>query len=219
MTENWEIDPLIELSKLKGNSEFIIGVLDSFQRADNIFLYHLTLAIELNKELKDLSVSDLILSQYKNNNEKTAKIAEMKLGLQANIHGCIYSVRGLLDLFSQLVNDQFINGELTVGKCDIKKVESKLDDSKLKKALSNLIESKEFEYINGFVNTIKHRNLVKTGSISSNVENKSGIVFVDFEYGGKQFKQMWAEDILDMVMKVQQDFLYCGSILNKELEL
>jgi hypothetical protein len=65
--------------------------------------------------------------------------------------------------------------------------------------MGKLLESNEFQYINAFCNTIKHRRLINTrfrAEYGENYRNESGIKFVEFNYKGVTYPETWGSDFL-----------------------
>lgn len=197
-------------------SELDLERIKSIDRAIDIYRYHLHQA----KIQNDLVQAETPREQIKlifPPEENREEIWERKLAIQANTQACIHSARAIHDLFAQLVNSLILDSKVPVFKCDIYKVTKELHRSDLKEYLQELLGSDEFQYINAFVNTIKHRNIVEFGSLISFETNECGVRFKEFKFNGSKFDQMWAEDVLKFTLEVKNTVVTAGCILNREL--
>ena len=93
----------------------------------------------------------------------------------------------------------------------------KLEDSGLKSHLLELQSSDEYLYINAFVNTMKHRNLVRFGSKISFIDDEAGVYFEKFEYNGSSFESLWAEQVLEKTISVKNSLIKAGVLLNENI--
>jgi hypothetical protein len=92
-----------------------------------------------------------------------------------------------------------------------------LSESELKTNLSVATRSESFQYVNSFVNTIKHRDLVDLNAQLDFAENRAGIRFCGFKYDKKCYPQLWAEDTLQHSLNVKNDIIHLGKILERLL--
>jgi hypothetical protein len=136
---------------------------------------------------------------------------------EASIISSIYTVRAIYDMFSHLVNGLVLAGELREHECDIKKVSKKLPDSTLQSKLTSLLDSNWFKYVDGFINTTKHRNLVGHSFTISFQENKAGARIAGFSYGNDTHESFWARELLEGIVSVKNDLILCGDSLNDSL--
>ena len=110
-----------------------------------------------------------------------------------------------------------ISDHFSIRQCDFYKVIQKLEDSGLKSHLLELQSSDEYLYINAFVNTMKHRNLVKFGSKISFIDDEAGVYFEKFEYNGSSFESLWAEQVLEKTISVKNSLIKAGVLLNENI--
>jgi len=215
---SWSFKALREHVKSCNNegSELNIERIKSIDRAIDIYRYHLHLAKTQNDLVQAETPRDqmrLIFPPEENREE----IWERKLAIQANTQACIHSARAIHDLFAQLVNSLVLDSEVPVSNCDINKVTKGLQSSDLKEHLRALLDSDAFKYVNAFVNTIKHRNIVEFSSLISFETNECGVRFKGFRFNGSEFDQMWVEDVLKVTLEVKNTVVTAGCILNRQL--
>jgi hypothetical protein len=213
MANTWHIPKLENTLKEMENSKVHIERVKSVSRAIDIFQYHLHTAEEANDLIEPSNrreAMELVLAQKD-------KFFETKLEIQANTQASIHSARAIYDLFAQLINGLLLNTPLAVHKCDFFKIKDKLTNSELKGHLNHLSTTEEFLYVNAFVNTIKHRNLVSFGALIDFESGKSGVKFQSFQYSDKEYPAMWAEDVLKYSLFVKNAIITSGDHLNREL--
>ena len=146
----------------------------------------------------------------------------MGLAVQAHIHSAIHNARELYDLTAQLLNAILIEEKdrIKIHDCNINDVVNKLSDSELKSTIVQAISSESYKYVNGFVNTIKHRNLVKFNSVIYLEPLYSIDVFFDsFGYRGTQYPSRSAKDALQSSLDVKNDIISIGESLERHLNM
>jgi hypothetical protein len=83
--------------------------------------------------------------------------------------------------------------------------------------------STEFEYIDAFVNTIKHRRILDTNyhaEYGTGKRNDQGILFKNFIYKNKKFPTTWAKDIVGPYRdKIFKDISDIGNSINSYLSI
>jgi hypothetical protein len=218
---SWNFKALKDRSiAINGEDKLTIERINSTSRAIDIFCYHLEQAkIQNDLTKNDLTIGSTLLEKMElviPPEEKRLELWERKLSIQANTQACIYTARSIHDLFAQLVNGLLFQNPIAVHDCDVYKVTQKLEDGELKTTLSNLLGSFEFKYVNAFVNTIKHRNLVDFGTLVSFEENRSGVQFKGFKFKGEPYDKLWAEDVLKLTLTVKNTVITAGCLLNQE---
>lgn len=214
---SWNVESLRKFVEAKhSDNTFAIENIKSIDRAIDIFRYH----FEQAKSQNDLILADTPTEQMRlifPPEDKREELWKRKLAIQANTQACIHSARSIHDLFAQLINSLLLSNPIAIHHCDVHKVTQKIEDIELKKAMSSLLDSYEFQYVNAFVNTIKHRNLVDFGASVSLVENKSGVQFKSFKFNDILYEKMWVEDVLILILEVKNTVVTAGPLLNKSL--
>lgn len=137
-------------------------LISSVSRSSDIFRYHWFLAQDAVKGI--LNEADptgqenflFVLGASDNQDE----FEQAKVVSEANVIGCMHAARSMVEIFAQLVNELALAQKLAVEKCSVYKVRDGLPASRLKAELEVLTNSDAFEYVSGFINTTKHRQLV-----------------------------------------------------------
>ena len=128
----------------------------------------------------------------------------------------MHSTRAMYDLFAQLVRETLLSKSISVNACSIRKVCKALPESQLKCCLDDLLSSKEFKYVDAFVNTMKHRSLVDFGPLASLESGECGLQFRAFQFNEDSFPALWAKDVLEYARKTKNVVIVAGQLLNKE---
>ncbi len=216
MRESWELDEL--RSHIRGSgAPALLEVLNSIDHAIQIFRYHLFTARDSLKGIVDESDPSgtnniaLVLGT----SERQDEYAYAKLVNEANVIGCIHAARSIFDIFSHLVNDLLLGSSIPAHLCDITKAHEALPQSELKDNLGKLLSSDWYNYVVGFINTTKHRKLVKHMYSVSFDTDAAGIQFGSFEYKGKVYPAYWCTEILQGVLEVKNTVIDCGQALNR----
>jgi hypothetical protein len=136
----------------------------------------------------------------------------------------IQTLHSLGDLCAQIVNAA-VSGvkALNENEVNFKKIFGKIsDNNSVKESLQNLSDSPEYEYFEGFCNTIKHRRLIDvdyciyTGHRRN--EGQTGFRFKDFVYKNKDFKATAFVEIKNNYMNdLFEKFRDVGIALNNYL--
>jgi hypothetical protein len=159
-------------------------LISSVSRAIDIFRYHLFLARDAVKGI--LNEADptgqenflFVLGASDNQDE----FEQAKVVSEANVIGCMHAARSMVEIFAQLVNELALAQKLAVEKCSVYKVRDGLPASRLKTELEVLTSSDAFEYVSGFINTTKHRQLVPHVVSISFQLGGAGLQLGQFEY-------------------------------------
>ncbi|REL36342.1 hypothetical protein [Thalassotalea euphylliae] len=212
----WRVDKLEYFLEKKENSFEHIERLRSLTRTIDIFHYHLYEArdsINATGDLTSVKGFEFVLSDEFNDKSSI----KLRLAIQANIQSSLYSARAIYDLFAQLLNSLLLDKPLATNNCDFFKLQRKLPESKLKNYLNYLSSTIEFQYVNAFLNTIKHRNLVSFSALYDFESDKGGVRFGSFDYNGTKFPRMWAQDVMEYSLFVKNSIVTAGNCLNQEL--
>lgn len=180
-----------------------INNLRSMSKTIDIYEYHKSEAYQLIKEIEPKSNRDAMELVF----QPSEELSRNKLSLQAHIQSSIYSSRALYDIFSHLINNVFLDKKIEVHKCSIDIVARELRDGVFKTALLSSVKSDSYLYVNAFVNTIKHRDLVDLNSSIDFVNSRSGVKFNGFKYYNNTFEPLWAVDVLAHSLNVKNDMI------------
>lgn len=201
-------------------------LISSISRSIDIFRYHLFLARDAVKGI--LNEADptgeenflFVLGASDNQDE----FEQAKVVSEANVIGCMHAARSMVEIFAQLVNELALAQKLAVEKCSVYKVRDGLPASRLKTELEVLTNSDAFEYVSGFINTTKHRQLVPhVVSISSQLGG-AGLQLGQFEYDKTVYPSKGivrvrhpsksVTEVLQTVLVVANALVTAGRVLN-----
>lgn len=216
MSNKWNLQELRTHVENRSNATRMLNVIRSIDRSNLIFNYHAFTAKEaLDSMVGDSDSTDIELAKYVFgiHEQQEEKVKNDLVG-EASIISSIYTIRSIYDMFSHLVNGLILADKFSEHDCDIKKVSKALPNSNLQQKLSSLLSSDWFKYIDGFVNTTKHRNLVGHSFTISFQENKVGARLSGFTYKNDTHQPYWAHDVLDGIVIVKNDLVGCGIALN-----
>jgi len=143
---------------------------------------------------------------------------------------CVHVTRTMVDLLLQIINKSILKEEIFEHEVTFSNVKQKLKNrstSKIVEKLKILEGSKEFEFVRNLDNKLKHRNLVPTDYVQTNLTDiknlKKGLKFQSFKmkYGNrnpKEFPEVWIEDITDQYRRKIVDLIEdVGNEMNEYL--
>lgn len=88
--------------------------------------------------------------------------------------------------------------------------------------INNLLSSQEYLYLEAYVNTTKHRTLIKNYfklNLTTTNEQQYGIEISDFSFKGKDFPSKPADDFTGEIhMRISDGIRNVGSVLNETLQ-
>jgi hypothetical protein len=148
-----------------------------------------------------------------------ASTAETEAAAQA-----LYS---MADILAQIVNKAVLKTPLSEAEVSLSGVRDDLkeqgDAPIVVSKIESLQNSKEFKYLNAFVNTIKHQHLLDTehrAEFGKGKRNEDGIRFKAFTYKGRSYSTVWASDMLYAYKKRMADLICAvGNAVNDYLRL
>jgi hypothetical protein len=194
-----------------------LEIVSSLGRSDAIFAYHLGHARDAFKGLiheeEPTGGKNFELVLGVSDRQEEASIAYV--ASEAHMLGCMHTVRGWGDLLASLVNRLLLANAIEEWKCDIHTVRDKLDPSDLKEKLQALTDGAAFKYVSDFVNTVKHRRLIRNGININFADNKIGTVVGAF----RKHPERWGTDVLQDAIAVQHALVRCGIALNRHCGL
>lgn len=213
----WNLERLRKYVKDKYSDPLpYLAQINSIDRTVGIFIYHMASAktiIDTIDPKDQWNALELILTPK----NKRFDLREAKLGIQAETQATVHNARSIHDMFSQVANSLLVRPQMDVSNCNILKLAQKLPASKLKQSIEEMLKSEAYSYVNSFINTIKHRNLVEFGARYDLQEGKAGVQFRGFEYGGNKFEPHWALQVLEKTLEVKNRIVMAGKLLNDEL--
>jgi hypothetical protein len=87
--------------------------------------------------------------------------------------------------------------------------------SDFKNQLKQVLQSHWFLYVSAFINTTKHRKLVRHDLSVSLKDNREGVRIGSFEYKRVTYPQYWGRDVLVGVVEVKNSLIACARTLNR----
>lgn len=190
-----------------------INNLRSMSKTIFIYEYHKSEAYKIIKDIDPKTYREAMELVFLSSKDVSFK----KLAAQAHIQSAIYNSRALYDIFSHLINKVFLKGSVSVDSCSIDKVKSLLCDGVFKTSLISAINTDSYFYVNSFVNTIKHRDLVGMTSSIDFLSDRSGIKFNGFKYNKKDYESLWAIEVLSHSLNVKNNVIDLFDIFKREL--
>ena len=133
----------------------------------------------------------------------------------------------MADILGQIINQVLLCGTLPRNKVSLNNVLRELN----KKAIAPNILTKvtkfknstEFEYIDTFVSTTKHRRVLGTNyhaEYETGKRNDQGILFKNIIYKNKKFPTIWAKDIVGPYRaKIFKDICDVGNSINSYISI
>lgn len=129
---------------------------------------------------------------------------ETRFASTAETEAAAQVLHSMADILAQIVNKAVLKTPLSEAQVSLGRVCKELKRRNCAPIVVSKIESlqnsKEFEYLNAFVNTMKHRHLLDTNyraEFGNGTRNEEGIRFKAFKYRGRSYSTVWGRDILD----------------------
>lgn len=213
----WDLKKLREYIKEKYTDyQPRLTYIDSIARTVDIFRYHAFSAKELIKSIEPKNQRESFELVFPPN-DKRLNLFKVFLGIQAETQAAIYNARSMHDIFAQIANSLLVSPAIDTTKCNIWRLKCQLSQSELKEHLEEMLNSEAYLYVNSFLNTIKHRNLVRFNRSLNLEKEKIGIQFQEFEYEGEYFLAQSAYQVLENAVEVKNSIVKAGQLLNNEL--
>jgi len=197
----------------------IEDLINSIARNDSIFRYHMFKARDALKEVANqedpLGIDNFKLLLGDSCNSK--ELQDALVVSEANLIGCAYTGRNMVDVFSQLVNQILLCGKIPEDKCDLYWLLNALPEGNFRAKVETLKASHWFSYLHAFINTIKHRQLVNHQASMSFECEKFGIKVGAFQYRGITYPAYWGSEVLEGLVGVKNTIIELGIALNHEI--
>ncbi len=150
---------------------------------------------------------------------------KVKFESESYIEAALQASHSLADIIAQIVNIAVLGGHFIEAEVSFMRVHQQLINQGVAENVVNsfqqFLNSQEYQYINGFVNTIKHRNLIYTDfqiEFGVGTRNEQGMRFKSFTYNNVQFTIKWASDIVEkMIPQVDNGIIDIGNAINDYL--
>jgi len=214
----WHVKTLIDLSTSRKDSFACKEKVDSVCRAIDIYDYHHQEAFKSNEFVQAPTAWEQMDSIHAFG-ENRIELDRHTLIAQAHAQASVHSARSIHDLIAQVINIFILNSSLKEADCTIHAVRNKVPISSLKSHLNELLNSSEFSYVNSFVNTIKHRNLISFNEAIDFSNDKHGLFFKDFVFRDKTYTKKTLVELLVITHAVKNKAINLGVLVNQELGL
>lgn len=212
----WNIRELKNHLDLLGEQpEHYIEYLDSVSRVIDIFEFHKVEAFSVISRL-DSDDPKMAMRLVFSIDFERIDVENEVISAQAHLHAALQNVRSMYDILAQLLNALLVREPIPIHLCDICKVCKSLPNGNVKTELEKILASFEYQYVNSFVNTIKHRNLVQFNRELDLHESRASIRIKPFSYSGYFYDQKWAIDVLKYGLDVKNQLIEIGQLLNSE---
>ena len=213
----WNLEEFNRLCKAKDcqlSIEFQHSLGSKIEQAD----LHAKRAIEVWNEMynkadgKSISLSGKLWS-------------ETELESKSQTEAVAQILHSMADNIAQIINKSILSKhgiEKPIDKVSLKGIKEVLSDidENIFSAVTTLLDSPEFKYIDAFVNTTKHQKIVnhKWMFDSRKPFTRNEIKFKEFNYKEKDYPQTWSDDIIGQY-RTRIIYLICdiGNQLNRYL--
>ncbi|WP_372947817.1 hypothetical protein [Mariniphaga sp.] len=132
---------------------------------------------------------------------------------EANLIAFAQTLHSMADILAHIIyyslsEDSFI--PVDEDRISLRYILEKLKDlpefSPLKAEIENLINLSSFQYLNAYVNTVKHRRLISSNLFTSLIDKKSfGFKIMAFEYRNMSYNEKNSKDFIEKDRKSIQD--------------
>ncbi len=217
MHPTWPVKDLQEYIRERSpEAAPLLHVLDSVGRYVDLFRYHL---FEARDAMKGVVADDDPLGVENSKfvfgiSPRQGEYRAAKIASEAHILGCIHSARALFDVFAFLVNGLILENAVREDRCSVSTVVPALPTGALRDRLQILLDSHWYKYVCAFVNTAKHRYLIRHGYWVSFESGAAEIRLEGFTYNGESYATCSAEDVLKGALEVKNAVVECGNLLN-----
>jgi len=151
---------------------------------------------------------------------------ETQFNSESYIEAALQASHSLADIIAQILNIVILEGHFPEAHVSINKVHRELNRrgiaTDVDRAVQVFLDSPEYQYTNGFVNTIKHRNLIDTDfqdEFGVGARNEHGMRFKSFTYNDDVFPITWASDIVNlMIPNIGNYIIDIGNAINDYLK-
>jgi len=192
-----------------------IGFVESISRTIQIYKYHECEVFPFLNNGSNIPVCDKFQDLI-SMGEKRIEHEEEMVMIQAHIQAALYNVRAMYDLFAQLLNMVLLSSKYEVSACNINKVFNVLPKSSLKDELDTVLCGFNYQYVNSFINTIKHRNLLKCSHTLDFIDDRSEIKVSNFQYQKNDYEEKWGSEVLTYAYELTNQLINLGESLNEE---
>lgn len=198
------------------DAELMVEIANSLGRSRHIFDYHKCLArdafaaFDVKNDPNGVEFAKHAFGCV----EDEGVLWRAGLESEANLIACMSITRNSFDNFGQLVNGLVVPAPCK-GNFYIHHVINALPIGELKDQLNSAVSSDWFEYVNAFMNTVKHRQLITHNASISFIDDNRGGKVRGFDHKGKHHPACWVREVLEGTVELQNSLVTCGQALNR----
>jgi hypothetical protein len=199
---NWNLE---EFYRLCGENDQLEDYLDSLNK--KIIRANIMGGIAIGKWNEYFANNDIV-------DFETEGFYELELEVEMYMEAAFQFIHSTGDILAQILNTTVLEYLMAEHDVSISKVKGKLSKQQnvedLVKAVDELLQSRCYQYINAFVNTIKHRSLIESvthAEFGKNTKNKIGLQFQQFKYRSNEYPREYADEILSIYFKELQNLI------------
>ncbi|TVY01480.1 hypothetical protein [Paenibacillus cremeus] len=205
---NWNVEVFRQRLNNRGvQADQIEQLLDTLKLIIERFTYH-------SKVSQNIWRSQFETNEYRFNSP-AARRPEFET--ESNFIASLQAIHPIADIMGQIINGAVLNNLMAIHQVSLQRIKTALEaDTRyinILTAVNDLIESQEYKFLDGFVNTIKHRKLIETlhhGEFGPNTEQRNGLKTEEFSFRQNTFAPMWIDDVIDN---------YIGEVIDKTMTI
>ncbi|WP_336775305.1 hypothetical protein [Paenibacillus sp. MMO-58] len=152
---------------------------------------------------------------------------QLEFEAETNFIAALQAIHPIADIMGQIINLTVLNSHFAVHDASLYKVKTKLTNlnnpqhAAIISAVDTLYTSNEFMFIDAFVNTIKHRNLIESyhyAEYGTDTENRNGLRTEQFEYKQNTYSPIWVDTVINNYFStVFDNAINIGNAINSYL--
>ena len=225
MRSRWNLPALKEhIRTIEPDRKWLLGTVDSVYQSLRIYEYHKSLAREAfaayHAKHDPHGIKMFAAELMAGTDEEFEVFAVAKIASEANLIAAINITRNTFDIFAQIVNELAVPKPLHIKDCTIGKVRDGLPEGKLRTELTRVTKLHWFQYLAGFSNTIKHRQLISHQPSQKYEEGTGeylggGAQVAAFKYHSREFKSYWVKEVLEGTVEIHNEIVILGITLNE----
>ena len=226
MRRRWNLPALKEhIRTSEPDRKWLLSTVDSVYQSLCIYEYHKSQAQEAFAAYHAKHDPDGIkmfsAAMMAGTDEELEAFATAKIASEANLIAAINITRNTFDIFAQIVNAVALPCPLLIEDCTISRVRNGLPGGRLRTEITRVTKLHWFQYLAGFSNTIKHRQLISHKPSQKYEKGTAeylggGAEVAAFEHNGRKFKSYWVHEVLEGTVEMHNEIITLGITLNAQ---
>jgi len=224
--EKWKLQELRELIEKHHGSDQLrkaaphINSVDWKIRAASYHSYAASGAFSdlLSEQTQPPAVFKMMFS----NGEEASNFREARFVYETNVIACAQSMHSASDIISHVIVDSLALNDVDEENLCLRAAQKLVPESKLKETITRVLGLVSFRYLQDFVNTSKHVQLVDsqyTLDLTGNEDIPHGVKFKAFECKGRTHPTKWGDDLLKEMRQLSIEYVQIGSSINEYMLL